>query len=284
VSEELSRKRNKVKLDSLDELIELAKVDFTDLSIGYGDNISLNYSFQVSPETYLKYAKSDLKVGGGKSLINSLSNAKRSIDCLVESVLKSLNIDPNKIPENGMKFCDLILNDNEKNIKPKSLKLFCALGLAPSILISEVRTLRNKVEHEYVIPELTDVVKATEVAELLLNNVKTKEVYSSCIDITDVKSQLKVDSEYGGGITGLYFNEIYPKKDERVCEFALEFYNDDWNSYYFTGDELVYFFFLRAMFIAEHDEDNLKETIALLLNYVNIKTPKEHVKITQVHR
>lgn len=284
MSEELSRKRNKVKFDSLDELIDLAKVDFTDLSIGYGDNINLNYSFQVSPEAYLKYAKSDLKIGGGKSLINSLSNAKRSIDCLVESVLKSLNIDPNKIPENAIKFCDLVLDENEKNIKPKSLKLFCALGLAPSILISEVRTLRNKVEHEYVIPELTDVVKATEVADLLLNNVKAKEMYSCCIDITDVKSQLKADSEYGGAITGLYFNEIYPQKDERVCEFALEFYGDDWNSYYFTGDELVYFFFLRAMFIAEHDEDNLKETIALLLNYVNIKTPKEHVKITQVHR
>ncbi|WP_298769169.1 hypothetical protein [uncultured Shewanella sp.] len=284
MSESSASKKKDINVSSLEELFEISKVDFTNLAIGYHDNINFEYAFPVSPDTYLKYAKSDLKNGDDKSLINALSNAKRSIDCLVESTLKSLNIDSSSTDPNLINFCNEVLDESQQRIVPKSLKVFCALGLAPSILVSEVRALRNKVEHEYVVPSLSDVTKAIEVADLLLNNVKAKELYSACIDIIDLKSQLKSDSKYGASITGLYFNEVYPKKEKGICEFVIELYSDNRYSYNFTGEESAYFYFLRAMFIAAHDEDNLKDTIKMSLNNINIKTPKEHVKIVQVHR
>jgi hypothetical protein len=278
--------REQVKIETFDELFQISKIDFTNVIIGYHDNISLGYTSPISPDLYLKYAKLDLREGGDKGLINALSNAKRSIDCLVEAVLNSLNINPDSITDSAIKFCDEVLEGQQKNISPKSLKLFCALGFAPSILISEVRTLRNKVEHDYSIPDLLDVNKAIEVADLLLNNVRAKEAFSSCIEITDEKSRFKVNGFEFIPITGLYFCDRYPEdNDQGVNKFDLEFLTDTyWYKYQFIGNELIFFFLLRAMFTAAHDEDVLIDTIKMMLNYVKIKTPLEFVKISKVHQ
>jgi hypothetical protein len=277
------KSRERVQIGSIKGIFELSKLDYTDIAIGYHDNINLEFQFDLSPENYLQFAKSDLKENSEKGLINGLSNAKRSIDCLVESVLNSLSINPNAIPPNVEDFFREVLSEEERNIKPKSLKLFCALGFAPSILISEVRTLRNKIEHDYVIPKKQDVVKAIEVADLLLNNVKAKEIYSASIDLTDRKSQIK--DEYGSSaITGVYFTDNYFSKENDKCKFELQVFGDDWNYYPFSGEEIEYFYFLRAMFIAAHDEDNLRNTIKLMFNHIDLKIPKKHLKVVQVHR
>jgi len=282
--ENKTHKKEEIRIDDIQEFFDLAKVDLTDLAIGYHDSINLDFEFPLSPDKYLKFAKSDCREGSEKGLINALSNAKRSIDCLVESVLNSLNINPNSISDNTNVFFGDVLSGTESKIAPKSLKLFCALGFAPSILISEVRTLRNKVEHDYVIPKKADVIKAIEVADLLLNNVKAKEIYSATIDITDQQSQKKIEGDWGS-ITGIYFSERFSKRENGVCKFTLEcFAKDNWLHYHFQGNELVYFYLLRAMFTAAHDEETLAITIKSMFNHIETKTPKKHIKIATVHR
>ncbi|EGQ9579626.1 hypothetical protein D0810_18505 [Vibrio cholerae] len=267
-----------VKAKSVQEVFDVIKLDYTNLSIGTYDNINFSHTFPIMPVDYLKYAQNDMSDSNERGLINALSNSKRSIDCQIEVVLRSLNIDPEFITQSALDFCKRVLPERERNIKPLSLRLFCALGLAPSFLISEVRNLRNKVEHEFQIPNEHDVTRALEIAELLINNVKAKELYTCSIDISDLKR--KGDAE-DGYITGVYFEEDY-----KTSSFQLTGWRDKTEriKYLFDTNEIQYYFLLRAMFVAEHDKEKLSDSIRMLLETLDIKTPKEFINIARVHR
>ena len=93
------------------------------------------FDFEITPKEYLKFAKQDLKDNSDRALVNALSNAKRSIDCLIESTLQglSINIEKNDLIND---FCNKVLSKENKSIEPMILKLFTALGFAPSVLIT----------------------------------------------------------------------------------------------------------------------------------------------------
>ena len=274
-----------LKAGSPEEVFQTAKIDYTHLVVvGSTDSSNFGCQFPVTPTDYLRYARLDFKEGQQRGLINALSNAKRCIDCLIESVLRSLGIAPHNIPNTALTFCNTILHGKEKALVPLNLRLFSALGLAPSFLISEVRLLRNKVEHEYEIPESDDVLKAIEVSELLLNTVKAKELYSDSIEITDTKRQPGLP-KVSDHITGIYFGYQYDAEGENDRSFYLNTSIDEQKDigYKFRGDEIEFFFLLRAMFIASHDETSLEETIRLMLQQMKLKTPKEHINVAQVY-
>lgn len=264
------------------EIFDRSKIDYTKLAIYHCDNINFHDQFAVSPQEYLKYAKSDYNEGSQKGLINALSNAKRCIDCLVETVIYSLGIDPDNIPENALKFCDIVLPKETQSIRPYSLKLFCALGFSPSFLITEVRQLRNKVEHNYENPNGKDVLKAIEVAELLVYTVKAKEIYSNCIEITDTKDDA-VSEEI---VKSIHFGEgISYRTAKNVCVFTLSTVSNNYKNkyeYIFNGTEFVFFFFLKAMFVASFEEDILTLTIKEILKTVSIKTPYKNISIEYI--
>jgi hypothetical protein len=260
------------------EVFEHVKLDYTNLSIGAHDNVNFRFSFPVMPFDYLNYAQKDMSENNQKGLINALSNGKRSIDCLIEVVLRSLHIDPNNIERAALDFCADVLSDKEKDIKPTSLRLFCALGFAPSFMISEVRNLRNKVEHEFQIPNELDVIRALEVSELLINNVKAKEVFSSTIDISDVKRHENAGDGY---ITGIYFEEDYKTNDFKI---SGQDRNNSEIEYYFNTKEPEYYYLLRAMFVADHDREKLTNTIYKLIKILDVKTPNQFVKAQDIHR
>ncbi|MBQ4849477.1 hypothetical protein [Pseudoalteromonas sp. MMG012] len=270
----------KIETDCPEGLFKKAKLDYTNLSIEYGDNINFEYKFSMKPEDYLRFAYADMEDGGDKGLINALSNAKRCIDCLVETVLYSLSFEPDNLHKNALLFCDEFLCEREASLKPNSLRLFCALGFAPSLLISEVRQLRNKVEHEYKTPKLEDVLRAIEVAELLLNNVKAKELYSTGIYISDIKRDAEPK-----GIGCIEFTEDYLSKKEGKCYFELtvRVEAEGTYKYHFKGNEPIFFYLLRSMFVGYLDQHKLVDTILKMLNKVSISTPLKHVNIVKVH-
>ncbi|MBY8166579.1 hypothetical protein KW507_07840 [Vibrio fluvialis] len=266
------------KAESPKEVFEHVNLDYTALCIGAYDNINFNFSFPIMPFDYLNYAQKDMSENSQRGLINALANSKRSIDCLIEVVLRSLYIDPNNIEKAALDFCTEILVGKEKDISPASLRLFCALGFAPSFMISEVRNLRNKVEHEFQIPNELDVVRALEIAELLINNVKAKEIYSTTIDISDAKNYEPVGDGY---ITGVYFSEDYQTKS-----FQLLGKNKSKIECVYTFDtkDTEYYYFLRAMFVAYHDDEKLINTVYKLIEVLDVKTPRQFVKVKSTHR
>jgi hypothetical protein len=225
------------------------------------------FDFEITPKEYLKFAKQDLKDNSDRALVNALSNAKRSIDCLIESTLQGLSIN---IEKNGLinNFCNKVLSKENKSIEPMILKLFTALGFAPSVLITKVRKIRNDIEHEYKLPKKEDVIEAIEVAELLIHSVESKRIKSSEILLIDknrnrgILFDLSVNNKFN-----LNFVEI--PDDEHI--FRKLTYN-------FNEGELIYYYFIRAMIVVEQDEEELFEVIKLLISEIKPTLLKEHIK------
>ena len=244
-----------------------ADLDYTNLVVEYDQGLDFHFEFPVRPGDYLMYARDDLKENSERGLINAISNAKRCIDCLVETILNCLNIDLKKIPKSAKDFCNDVLPKKEHNIDPFSIRLFCALRLAPSLLISEVRNLRHKVEHDYEIPKEIDVERAIDVAELLIHNIKGKEIGPCLFDLKDIN---KFRDSPKGHLSGICFGEA--GSIEGKMNFSLRYYNRTNTTYFynFVGDESMYFYFLRLMFIDSVDGELVDETMKKMLSKLSL--------------
>jgi len=181
-----------------------------------------------------------------------------------------LNINiKNNLPKEAVEFSNSILVGKDKNIQPNQLKLFCALGFAPSFLISEVRALRNKIEHDFELAEINDVKKAIEVAELLIETVDNKGVHSYTLSIFDANKGQKI-----------YIENYDYRSDQDIIYFELQ--NEEKLYYISNCNEIIYYYLIRAMITSGSDEDDLKESIRLLINNIVIEQPLKYINIKQV--
>jgi hypothetical protein len=137
----------------------LSKVKLDLTSIIYLPNGEEHYpsiDFQITPNDFLSYSKEDILVKNDRGIINAISNAKRAIDCQIDSVLSAIGLTHTelskfkKITEPFINF----LNINE-DVGFK-LKIIHGLNLAPSYIISKARVLRHKLEHNYEKPTIDD--------------------------------------------------------------------------------------------------------------------------------
>ncbi len=112
--------------------------------------------FEISAKEFLAFAKSDLKDYGNKGLINALSNAKRAISNRMDELIKISFLEK---------------RSSKLNI-PKKMEKLNAIGLfVPDLLQRKITSMRNILEHEYIKPKDSQVVKdAIEIAELFLRS------------------------------------------------------------------------------------------------------------------
>lgn len=101
--------------------------------------------------------------------INALTNAKRAIDCQTDKIFQSVGLDPHKFPK-------IVLDFTKTKVQNTNAKLLFlqSLNFAPTGVISETRTLRNKLEHFYKKPTKKEVSSALELAELFLMATESK--------------------------------------------------------------------------------------------------------------
>ncbi len=150
------------------------KIDWTNLLIIRDDLLGdFSYSFENTPYDYLEYAKEDFSSLTTRGFINAITNAKRSIDCQIDSIIIALGYELKTFDEN--RYVKEFINENyetqdEVNGVTNKLKLIRILNIAPVFLISKIRYLRNYVEHEYLIPTKEDTRESIEVAELFLHS------------------------------------------------------------------------------------------------------------------
>lgn len=140
--------------------------------------------FDIKPIEYLKFAKLNLQSMTKQSCVDAIGNIKRAIECQIDVLITSLGYDY-KTFDSSEKYIEtknfLYQNYKGKDIPgiiPK-LKLLNILGLAPTILISSIRNLRNKMEHEYTIPTYKEANEAIEVAELFIYSSTYKYEWTS---------------------------------------------------------------------------------------------------------
>ncbi|MCJ1220159.1 hypothetical protein [Paenibacillus polymyxa] len=166
-----------------DEFLKLVKeldLDWTNFMVHEHDYMGeFLYTFDVTPEDFLIFAKENINLKTKKGLIDGMSNAKRAIECQIDSIINFLGydykiFDRRNSYQNTKEFINTHFAEDTVDGITDRIKLLHILGVTPSFLISKIRSLRNKVEHEYIIPTLSEVKEAIEIAELFINSSMRK--------------------------------------------------------------------------------------------------------------
>ncbi|MGN7764174.1 hypothetical protein [Paenibacillus sp. 22594] len=128
------------------------------------DDASWGSSFNV-PEhdlyarDYLNFAENQLLVGTTESLINCVSNLKRAVDCQIDTFYHTLTL------------YDVI---KKRNLKfEKKLELLGAIGIFNSKSLTKLNAIRNKMEHEYSIPQIAELDLYFDLVSAFISNLET---------------------------------------------------------------------------------------------------------------
>jgi hypothetical protein len=146
------------------------KLDLTKLVIiPSGGTGGFEFEFDINSKDFLKYAKEDLHSGNDRGIINGITNAKRAIDCQIDEIMCRLGLDYQNMPISLETFVSYI---EFKEDIPYKLKVVQGINLAPGLIISKFRNLRNKLEHLYQIPTIDEVKEAIDIAELFIRSME----------------------------------------------------------------------------------------------------------------
>jgi hypothetical protein len=108
---------------------------------------SLGYDFEIQTADFIKFAELDLQQNSAHGLVNALSNAKRAIDCQVDTVLG----------------CFGLLS--RRNL-PQKIELLRNMGMVTPRIVTKVVKARNYLEHEFTMPKRELVEDAVDIATL----------------------------------------------------------------------------------------------------------------------
>ena len=112
--------------------------------------------FTISPKKFLSYAKEDVSRKGVRGRINALCNAKRAIECRVDTLLYN----------HGLSY----FAKKGRWSFPMKMEKLSQIGITiPNVLQNMITSKRNLLEHEYVVPRNQgDVQDIIDIAELFL--------------------------------------------------------------------------------------------------------------------
>ncbi len=269
-------------------LIDL-KIDPTNLIIQRLGGGSLGNNSELTPKDFIRFSKKDINDDDIRGLINSLTNAKRAIDCQIDNALEEFGIKPDglsKASDTLIKHLQL----NKKNL-PYKLKLIQSLGLAPGTLTSKVRNLRNKLEHYYKIPEKEEVEEAIEIAELFILSIESKiKILDDdyIITSTNFENINTLDSLNNGTYNILdpehfstqirvnfksYYNkiEIIPIKEFKKQRKLL-----------YKFDNELYYYLIRLMNHLD-DQNDTENDLKLIFEYCNHPIPVKNIKLIEYY-
>ena len=91
--------------------------------------------FEITPEDFIEFAEEDLKLKDKRSLVNSLGNIKRSIDCRLDSLIYLFGLYKKTKKENWP--------------FPKKMELMSRFEIVAPRILSKINSKRNKLEHEF---------------------------------------------------------------------------------------------------------------------------------------
>ena len=158
---------------SLFEYIEGIKFDFTEVELIPDTTNIIKSPFEIKPIQYLEFAKLDIELNSLRGYINAITNSKRAIDCICDSFFSVIGCNNITINTESV---DLFLNEfgTKDTSIAKNLNLIRSYNLAPVIIVSQIRNLRNIVEHEYKKINYKQSINAIETAELFLGCIRQK--------------------------------------------------------------------------------------------------------------
>lgn len=263
-------------MDILKLLKDDLKIDFADSFVDRFGGGELSYRFEIKPKEFLRFAKSDFDDANKKGELNALTNCKRAIDCQIDSVLDFFQIDYSNIPDSANQLIQLTSYFKE-DISQK-FKLIGALDFAPSLIISDVRRLRNILEHHYKRPSKKEIKDAIELAELFISAVENKTKFiEDGFTLSDCKKHSFLEKEYREFYkTGLDIEYNQTKR----CFILIPLIENKRQDQIEINSSMPEFYFLVRIFVNINDEYELRMSLILFLKYLNHPIPEKHVKMT----
>jgi hypothetical protein len=135
------------------ELLSQLDLDLSRITVEWNSQSSLEYLFEIQAFEFVKFAELDLYQGTTHGLVNALSNAKRAIDCQVDSVLGCFGL------LSRLNF-------------PQKIATLNQMGIITPRIVNKVVKARNYLEHEFKMPELEQVEDAVDIATLFVTSLE----------------------------------------------------------------------------------------------------------------
>lgn len=139
---------------------------------------TLEFDGAVSPELYLNFAKRDFSESDGlRSLTNAISNAKRSLHLQSELLSDALGI-KSITPRGQISF-------------PKRIGFLRDCGVVGGTILNKLNSIRNTVEHDYIVPDAIVVQDFIDVVELFV--AASERLIRSFPSMADIKYEYCLD-------------------------------------------------------------------------------------------
>lgn len=147
--------------------------------------------FEINSKQFLEFAKYDLTSKSNHHLVNALSNAKRAINCQLDSLLC------------GFGFFDYSKKELKKKWNfPNKVEKLNQIGVLSPEVLNKINKKRNWLEHCYKNPQEEDVVDALDIATLFIAYTEKFLLCAiiECEPFNDVKKdgfEVKLDYKKG---------------------------------------------------------------------------------------
>ncbi len=138
----------------MEEILKFIERDDLRKYVGNWSDEPFSIPFDLKSEDFIKFVEADLKNTDRRTLVNALGNIKRSIDCRLDSLLFLFGY-YKKIKKENWSF-------------PRKIKLLEDLQIITPRILSKINTKRNKLEHEYKVPNQEEVQDALDIANLFI--------------------------------------------------------------------------------------------------------------------
>ena len=135
-------RKPKVRSASFDDFKTFLHTHLSSCEYDGGAGNGLNFpSFDLMPQDYLSYANEAIENPTDANRINCVAHLKRAAECQADTFFHVLGL--SKRPQT-------------KNF-PRKMETISNLDLIPSRSLTKLNQIRNKMEHEYAVPEIDDL-------------------------------------------------------------------------------------------------------------------------------
>ena len=176
--------------------------------------------FDTMPSEFIGFAEADLQTDLEHRFINSLSNAKRALDCQADRLLKMLGF----YGESKDKFWGF----------PKKILLLQKLDILAPRILNKINKTRNLMEHHYIKPNSEQVEDFIDIVALFIASTDQYASFPVEVKYMNFESkdnlfrdyseiEVKIDSTNSKLSIGTYHNPT-----EQVLDFEINKYHPDY--------------------------------------------------------
>jgi len=143
---------------------------------------SVEVPFELKAKDFLNFANDDIRGRSLRDTVNALSNIKRSIDCLFDSLLFAVNF----------------LEESKcgRWTFPEKMNFLGEIGTIAPHIIHKINSARNMLEHEFKKPIRKEVETAYDVALLLYHaTVRFTKIFVDGMGFSTKDEKWKIDVE-----------------------------------------------------------------------------------------